>query len=713
MNRLYVFESSPTITGAKADHRVALSPHNIARLGAAIASRLGVAGHEKENFNDQWFDALMRDLESHRGSGIVIAGETQPPYVHALVHAINDKLGNTGNTLEYIEPLETRASEHTESLHELTQAMQSGQVDTLIMMDVNPSYWAPPDFEFSKHLGTVKLRVSHSLYYDETAAECDWHIPKHHYLETWADVRAYDGTVSIIQPLIVPLYETKSAHEFLSIFLGNPTRSNYELVRDFWSAQYKGDDFEGFWQQSLQDGLIRDPAVAPQTLTIAVRPLQPATLPTPPVPSETQGLEVVFRPDPCVYDGSFANNAWLQELQHPLTNLTWDNAVFISAKTAHDLQLSNEDVVNLTVNGKQISGPVWLMPGQAENVVLVHFGWGRTSAGRNGTERGFNAYALRTSANPWIAAGGHIEKLHGKYQLVSTREHHTTQGRHMVRHMNLEDYAKYPNLIQQETKVPKPDETMYPEFGNIEYAWGMSVDLSRCVGCNACIIACQAENNVPIVGKNEVARGREMHWLRVDTYFEGSAEDPDTYFQPMFCQHCETAPCEYVCPVEATTHSAEGINEMTYNRCIGTRYCSNNCPYKVRRFNFLTYTEWNIPSLKLLYNPDVTVRSRGVMEKCTYCIQRVNRARIDASKEDRTIHDGEVVTACQQACPANALTFGNLLDNKSKVRKLKSEPRDYAVLAEYNTRPRTTYLAALKNPNPDIAGIETAKDGNG
>jgi molybdopterin-containing oxidoreductase family iron-sulfur binding subunit len=713
MNRLYVFESSPTVTGAKADHRVRFPPSKVAQLAAAIAGRLGVAGVEKESFGEQWFDPLMRDLESHRGAALVIVGETQPPYVHALVHAINEKLGNTGRIIEYTEALEMRPTEQTASFGELVEAMRSGQVDTLIITGANPSYWAPADLEFSKYLRTVKLRVSHSVYYDETAAECDWHVPKHHFLEAWGDIRAYDGSVSIIQPLIVPLYETKSSHEFLSIFLGNPARSNYELVRDFWSTRHKGGDFETFWQQSLQDGVVNDAALALQTVSVGTRPFGPGTVPSKtPLPGP-EDLEVVFRPDPCVHDGSFANNAWLQELQHPLTNLTWDNAVFVSPKTAHDLRLSNEDMVNLTVNGKRISGPVWLMPGQAENVVLVHFGWGRTLAGRIGTQRGFNAYALRTSSAPWIASGGRIEKLHGQYQLVSTRDHHTTEGRHMVRHMTAADYGKYPDLIRQETKAPEPDETMYPAYENIDYAWGMSVDLSRCVGCNACIVACQAENNIPIVGKNEVARGREMHWLRVDTYFEGPLEDPDTYFQPMFCQHCETAPCEYVCPVEATTHSAEGINEMTYNRCIGTRYCSNNCPYKVRRFNFFPYAEWDIPSLKLLYNPDVTVRSRGVMEKCTYCIQRVNRTRIEALKADRKIQDGEVVTACQQACPANAFTFGNLLDNSSKVRKLKSEPRDYAVLAEYNTRPRTTYLASLKNPNPEIAGIQAARDNNG
>ena len=751
MNRLYVLESTPTVTGFKADHRISMSPSKIGELTTAIASRLGVAGAPGQELNEQWFEPMMRDLKSHGSSSIVIAGETQPPFVHALVHAINEKLGNTGHTVEYMEPVEMRPVEQFASLRELAQAMQSGQVDTLIMLDVNPSYSAPADLEFSKNLENVKLRVSHSLYYDETAAACHWHVPKHHYLETWGDVRAYDGSVSIVQPLIVPLYETKSSHEFLSIFLGNPTRSNYDLVREFWVGQYKGEEFESFWEQSLQEGVVQNIALSdplPASLEAspyrarASRPASPLTrgritsttawtysppregetasaasgggqFRTPQAPPGPGNLDVLFRPDASVYDGSFANNAWLQELQHPLTHLTWDNAVLIGPKTAHDLHANSEDMVDLVVNGRQITGAVWVIPGQPENVVTVHLGWGRKVSGRNGMERGFNAYALRTSDNPWHATGGRIRKRGEKYKLATTRDHHVTEGRHMVRHMTVDDYAKDAGLIQRETHQPKPDQTMYPAYENIDYAWGMSVDLSRCVGCNACIVACQAENNVPTVGKNEVARGREMHWMRIDTYFEGPAAEPDAYFQPMFCQHCETAPCEYVCPVEATTHSAEGINEMTYNRCIGTRYCSNNCPYKVRRFNFFQYAAWDIPSLKLLYNPDVTVRSRGVMEKCTYCIQRINRTRIDALKADRKIQDGEVLTACQQACPANALVFGNLLDENSRVRKLKSEPRNYGVLAEYNTRPRTTYLAALKNPNPEIAGFETAQHNNG
>ena len=712
MNRLYVFESTPTITGLKADHRIPLHPSDIARLAGALAARFGISGTGNREINEQWFDPMVRDLESHRGASVVIAGETQPPYVHALVHAINEKLGNTGRTIEYHQPAALRATEQTASLRELVDAMKSGHVDTLIMMDVNPAYSAPADFEFSTNLANVKFKASHSLYYDETAAECDWHVPRHHFLESWGDVSAYNGSVSIIQPLIVPLYGTMSSHEFLNIFLGNPTRSNYELVRNFWAGQHGTGDFEQFWQKSLQDGVVPDTARPAERVNVSVRPQSTAAVPPAEQASSQANLDIVFRPDSSMYDGSFANNAWLQELPQPITKLTWDNAVLISPKTSHDLQVNNDDMVDLAVNGRQISGAVFVLPGQPDQTVTVHLGWGRKRAGI-GTERGFNAYALRTSSDLWMAGGATIRKRGEKYMLASTRDNHNTEGRHMVRHTTADDYAKEPRLIQSQTQVPKPDETLYPPYADIDNAWGMSVDLSRCVGCNACVIACQAENNIPTVGKNEVVRGREMHWMRIDTYFEGAAANPEGYFEPMFCQHCETAPCEYVCPVEATTHSAEGINEMTYNRCIGTRYCSNNCPYKVRRFNFFEYAVWDVPSLKLLNNPDVTVRSRGVMEKCTYCVQRINRTRIDALKGDRKIQDGEVVTACQQACPANALVFGNLLDKGSKVSQRKSEPRDYSVLAEYNTRPRTTYLAALKNPNPEITAVQTAQHPNG
>ncbi len=713
INRLYAFESSPGITGAKADHRIPMRPAEITRVAMAMASRLGISAGGNAAFSDYWFDPMMRDFESRRGSSIVIAGSTQPPIVHAIVHAMNENLGNTGKTVVYTEPAEAQPAEQTASLGELVQEMQSGAVDALVMLETNPAYSAPSNLGFSQNLSKVRLRISHSLYYDETAAAGDWHVPRHHFLETWGDVRAYDGTASIIQPLIVPLYQSKSSQEFLSIFLGHPSRSNYELVRDYWMTQHTGNDFEDYWANCLQQGIVSNSQSMPASPAVHLQGIPAAAeSSTADDAGAPAAIDVLFRPDHSIYDGSFANNVWLLELPRPLTKLTWDNAVLLSPNTARKFHVETEDLVDVVAGGRQVTGAVWVVPGHSDNTATVHLGWGRTQAGTHGTARGFSSYAIQNSADLWHSHG-QIRKRGSKYKLVSTQKHHETEGRHMVRHMTTVDYAKYPQAIKAKTHSPKWDETLYPHYADIDYAWGMSVDLSRCIGCNACVIACQSENNIPVVGKDEVARSREMHWMRIDTYYEGPAENPDPYFQPMFCQHCETAPCEYVCPVEATTHSSEGLNEMTYNRCIGTRYCSNNCPYKVRRFNFFQYTNWDVPSLKLLYNPDVTVRSRGVMEKCTYCVQRINRARIDALKEDRLIRDGELMTACQQACPANALVFGNLLDKGSRASKLKSEPRDYAVLNEYNTRPRTTYLAVLKNPNPEIQGFETAKNANG
>ena len=413
-------------------------------------------------------------------------------------------------------------------------------------------------------------------------------------------------------------------------------------------------------------------------------------------------MEVIFRPDPTIYDGRFANNGWLQELPKPLIKIVWDNAALLSPATAERLNVINEDVIEIKSEGRAIRAPVWISPGHANDSITLFLGYGRTRAGTIGSNRGYNAYSLRTSASPWIVKNAEVRKTGGRYALVSTQEHHSMENRNLVRHASVTEYAERPDFVDAEREAPPRELTLYPEYAPEEYAWGMAIDLSTCIGCNACVIACQAENNIPVVGKIEAGRSREMHWLRIDRYYQGDIHQPETFFQPVMCMHCEDAPCEPVCPVGATTHSNEGLNEMTYNRCVGTRYCSNNCPYKVRRFNFFNFHSNEAPSMALLYNPDVTVRSRGVMEKCTYCVQRINHARINAKKEDRTIRDGEVVTACQAACPAGAIVFGNIADPDSRVSKLKSEPRNYGVLTDLNTRPRTTYLAKLTNPNPVV-----------
>jgi molybdopterin-containing oxidoreductase family iron-sulfur binding subunit len=639
----------------------------------------------------------------HRGASVVVAGDQQPPLVHALAHAMNHALDNIGNTVVYTDPVEANPIDHLESLGKLVSDMEAGRVEMLVIIGGNPVYTAPADLHFAEHLSRVKLRLDLSLYDDETSARCHWHIPEAHFLESWGDARAYDGTVTIMQPLIAPLYFGKSAHELLATLLGQPERSSYDIVRDYWKQQF-GEDFERRWRTALHDGLIAGTALPPKAVKLKIedrewkiedRHPQSSTL-------DPRSLEIIFRPDPTIFDGRFANNGWLQELPKPLSKLTWDNAALISPATAERLGLANEELVELRHQGHAVRAPIWIMPGHADDSVTVHLGYGRTRAGRIGTGTGFNAYAIRTASSPWFASGLEIRKTGARYALASTQDHHSMAGRHLIRVGTLEQYRQHPEFVHEMGHEPAPDLTLYPPHTYRGYAWGMAIDLQACIGCNACVVACQAENNIPIVGKTEVARGREMHWLRIDRYYNGDLDNPATYHQPVPCMHCENAPCEVVCPVAATVHSDEGLNEMVYNRCIGTRYCSNNCPYKVRRFNFLQYADQDTPSLKLLRNPQVTVRSRGVMEKCTYCVQRINAARIQAKKEERTIRDGEIVTACQAACPTEAIVFGNINDPNSRVSRLKADSLNYGLLTELNTRPRTSYLARLRNPHPEI-----------
>ena len=740
MNRLYVVEGTPSNTGSVADHRLQLRASEIESFARALARELGVAAGGESKADDRWtkwIKAVASDLQQHRGSGIVIAGEFQPPAVHALAHAMNHALDNADATVLHTEPLEANSVDQTESLRELARDMDAGNVDVLLILGGNPVYNAPADLNFGERLRKVGLRVHLGLYDDETSALCHWHIPEAHYLESWSDARAFDGTASIVQPLIAPLYRGKTAHEILAALMDQPERSGYHIVRDYWKSHFMGGqlsgagggvaenreessmsaDFESFWRKALHDGFIPNTALAPKPVTLrsdfASQIPSPAPSSRPPAPGPSGELEIVFRPDPTVYDGRFANNGWLQELPKPLTRLTWDNAAIVSPATAASLNLSYEigarggehggvltDQVELEYQGRTVRAPVWILPGHPDDCVTVHLGYGRVRAGRVGSRAGFNAYALRTSDAPWFGSGLKLRKTWERVLLAGVQTHHDMEGRDILRSGTLDEYRKHPELAPQGSGN---ELSLYPGYEYRGYAWGMTIDLNACIGCGACVVACQAENNIPIVGKTEVGRAREMHWLRVDRYYKGPLNNPETFFQPVPCMHCENAPCEVVCPVAATAHSAEGLNDMVYNRCVGTRYCSNNCPYKVRRFNFLLYSDWETPSLKLMRNPNVTVRSRGVMEKCTYCVQRINKAKIEAEKEDRQVADGEIVTACQAVCPVQAIVFGNVNDPNSRVAKLKSEPRNYGLLADLNTRPRTTYLAAVRNPNPDLA----------
>ncbi|MFI5364149.1 MAG: TAT-variant-translocated molybdopterin oxidoreductase [Candidatus Binatia bacterium] len=702
MNRLYVVESTPSNTGAMADHRLPLRAGQIADFARAVAAGLGLAVQPPAGLDAhaKWIAALVRDLQQHRGASLVIAGDAQPAAVHALAHAINDALGNVGRTVEYTDPVEAKPTLHDTSLRELVTEMQAKQVAMLLILGGNPVFNAPADVPFAAALAKVPLSVHVSLYSDETSELCHWDIPEAHPLESWSDARAYDGTVSIMQPLIAPLYEGKTVHEVLAALSEHPERSSHDIVRDYWKGRHSGDDFEHFWRRSLHDGVVADTALPAKQ--VALRP--DALVTSAPAAADTHALEIIFRPDPTIFDGRFANNGWLQELPKPITRLTWDNAALISPATAERLALGNEDVVELRYGGRSLRAPIWITPGHAPDAVTVHFGYGRRRAGKVGNGAGFNAYAVRTADAPWFDSGLELRPTGERCALSSTQHHHSMEGRPLVRVGTLDEYRACPDFAREMAEEPARSDTLYPDdHPYTGYAWGMAIDLNTCTGCNACVIACQSENNIAIVGKTEVGRGHEMHWIRVDRYYAGDLDNPQTYHQPVPCMHCENAPCEVVCPVGATVHSSEGLNDMVYNRCVGTKYCSNNCPYKVRRFNWFLYSDWTTESLKALRNPDVTVRSRGVMEKCTYCVQRINAGRIQAQKEDRTIRDGEVVTACQQACPAEAIVFGNINDPNSRVATLKAEPRNYALLGDLNTRPRTTYLARLRNPNPEIA----------
>jgi MoCo/4Fe-4S cofactor protein with predicted Tat translocation signal len=722
MNRLYVVESSPSLTGANADHLLPLRPSAIEGFARAVAAGLGLA--VEGGVDHAWVKPLVADLKAHQGKSLIVAGEWQPPIVHALAHAMNQQLGNAGRSVVYTAEVEPHPAEPT-SLAELVADMNAGTVDLLLVLDGNPVYAAPVDLEFAKAMDNVPLRIHWGLYDDETAERCHWHVPASHALEAWGDARAFDGTVTIQQPLIAPLYGgTKSAHEFLAVFTPRPERAGHDLVKEYWKSTAGAADFEHWWQHALHDGVVAGSALAEKTPHVALGAWARAGKAAP-----GAGLELAFRPDPSIYDGQFANNGWLQELPKHLSKATWDNVAIMSLETARALgvQISASfdgqietagketasgcltDVVELAYKGRRVTAPAWIVPGSPNDVVTVYLGYGRRKAGRVGSGAGYDAYALRTSDAPWFGAGLEVQKAGGRVTLAITQTHWSLEGRNIVRAASVEEYDANPHFVHEKGHTPPRELTMYPGFEYNGHKWGMAIDLNSCVGCNACVTACQSENNIPVVGKDQVARGREMHWIRIDRYYASAQPSqidvPETYHQPMLCQHCEDAPCEVVCPVAATVHSDEGLNDMVYNRCVGTRYCSNNCPYKVRRFNFLLYQDWTTESIKLQRNPDVTVRSRGVMEKCTYCVQRINETRITAKNEGREIKDGEIKTACQQACPAEAIVFGDVNDKSSRVSQLKQEPRNYGVLDELNTKPRTSYLAAVRNPNPEMPHV--------
>ncbi len=714
MNRLYVVESVLSLTGGMADHRYRLRSSQIGAFAAALAVELVQQGlpldlksapaHTRDHkFDSKWLQVVASDLLTARGRSLLLAGRRQPVEVHALVCAINEALGNAGKSVSYLPLLDSAISER-QSLIDLVARMRTGAVETLFIIGGNPVYSTPADLDFAAALTKVGQSVHLSLKVDETSAKCNWHIPEAHFLESWGDARAADGTLSMIQPLIEPLYGGQSRVELLHLLATGEIVRGYEIVRETWQEFLPALSFEKSWRQVLHDGVYGESPVKSISFTVKSGAVQEAIASEALAPTNATGLEVEFYPSAKLFDGRFADIGWLQELPDPVTKIAWDNVALLSPQTASDLGLKKEDLVEVAVAGRTLLLPVWIMPGLPENVVALELGYGRSSAGRIADGVGGNVFGLTSSNGATAVAGARLTALGSSYQIANTQDHSSMEGRPLVREATLAEYRAHPEFVEDDETVEDEHlESLWDEHSYDKgYQWGMTIDLNLCTGCNACVVACQSENNVPIIGKEQVRNGREMHWLRLDRYFAGEPHQPQMVQQPVACQHCENAPCEQVCPVAATVHDDEGLNVMVYNRCIGTRYCSNNCPYKVRRFNFFNYTGSTAESLKAAYNPDVTVRSRGVMEKCTYCTQRINRAKQAAKQDERPVRDGEVVVACQQACPVGAINFGNIRDQQSKVSGLKKNTRNYEMLKELNIKPRTSYLARIRNPHPDL-----------
>jgi molybdopterin-containing oxidoreductase family iron-sulfur binding subunit len=682
---LYALEPTPTVTGAMADFRLPASPGRVRLVLDALARAVEGGPPDRPALAEaesQFVESLGRAVRAEGVVALCVAGPEQDGDVQRWALAMNERLAGGTGAFRANPPVRSDSDRRAAgNLDALAESIAQGDTQTLIVLGPNPAYTAPASMGFPGLLGRVPFAIHLGSHRDETGALCRWHIPEANFLETWMDLRAYEGSTAILQPLIEPLYEGRSALEVLRRLRGPGAASGYGIVRETWGENLGTAAFEKTWAGWLRRGVVDGPAL-PAIPGRSRRPV-PALGRGEPAP----GKYLVLAPDPNVLDGRWANNAWLQELPKPQNHLVWDNAAMLSPDLASQLGVQNGDIVRLSAGAMSLEAAAWVAPGQAADCVGLSLGYGRTRAGLSGNNRGFDAYQLRPTGNAWTVPGLSVAKTGRHYPLVSTQHHFEMEGRAPVRVVA---------EGQRGWAGRKEGGSLFPSWEGGAYAWGMSIDLNACIGCNACVVACQAENNIPVVGKDQVSRGREMHWIRIDQYFEGSPDSPRFLHQPVPCMHCENAPCELVCPVGATVHSSEGLNEMVYNRCVGTRYCSNNCPYKVRRFNFLDYRSGRGALVDLQKNSDVTVRERGVMEKCTYCVQRINAARIAAEKDQRTIRDGEIRTACEQACPVEAIVFGNVADPDSRASRLKRDPTNYSLLEEQNTRPRTTYLAKVR-----------------
>jgi len=735
-NRLYVVESAPTITGGMADHRLPVRPSEMGLFALALAAELAArhditapeearaalrpfAGHP---FPKEFLAAIAEDLASHRGRSPVAAGHHLPAEAHAAIHLINELLGNNnGNTVTATAGRDRERPAHIDAIRSLAGMIRAGEVKTLLILGGNPAYDAPADLDFASLLAEVDTTIHLSESRNETSTICGWHLPEAHAFESWDLGRAYDGTVLATQPLIDPLYGGKTAAEVLAWIVEGRMVKSHDIAKETarrWAPA--GADFPSFWNDLLRTGVLSKSAWPRERPNLRIGETVRAIGRLAAAERGTgAGPELLFVCDRSMEDGRHANNAWLQELPDPITKLTWDNAALLSPATAKRLGVETEEMIRIRRAGREMEIAACVLPGMAPDTIALPLGYGRVAAGRVGEGVGFDTYRLRTSDAFYEAGAAEAAKTGRKHPLALTQDHHhiDTKGmderekrtRVLVRQADVEEFRKDPKRAVHGESHHPPLVSLWKEHSYEGHSWGMAIDLSVCTGCNACVIACQAENNIPVVGKEQVRNQREMHWIRVDRYYRGEPENPEMVHQPVACVHCENAPCEQVCPVAATVHSSEGLNTMVYNRCIGTRYCSNNCPYKVRRFNFFNYHKKLEPTEKMAFNPEVTVRSRGVMEKCTYCVQRIEAVKIEAKNEKRPIRDGEITPACAQACPAEAIVFGDLSDPKSRVARLHAQARAYTMLAELNVKPHTAYLARIGNKNRRLKGPE----GNG
>jgi len=692
--RLYSAEPDWSLTGALADHRIAFRPELIRNVAIEVARAIG-AGFEPPDLPDEikeFAAAAAADLQARRGAGLVMAGPRQPSEVHALCHWINAQLRAP---VDFIAPVDPVTEGHTESLRSFVSDVRGGHVQTLIIVDANPVYDAPGSLGLDEAIKAVPFKAHFGGYRDETAQLCTWHLPLTHVLESWSDIRAYDGTASVIQPLLIPLYDSRDPHQVLATLQTEAGPSTLDLVRNQWTSAASDKDRADLWRQTLHDGVVANSAFAKISLpSVSLPKVAPATA--------AGRFSLALAPDPSVFDGAMANNAWLQECPKPFTSQAWGNALHVAESDARELGLGDGEAVQLKRGETTLEVPVLIRHGQASGVLSTTLGYGRKHAGTIGSGVGFDVYPWRDAESPWLIDNVTVVKAAQRSEILQTQHFFDLEGEAetLQPRLTLADLASGNFHFERPGSNPP---TLYPPVEADTYEWAMAIDASACIGCNACVVACQAENNIPVVGPDEIAMGRDMHWMRIDHY----VVDGRPGFSPTPCMHCEHAPCEPVCPVAASIHDSEGLNVQVYNRCVGTRFCQSNCPYKVRRFNFAGYADGqeygNLGEdiVKAVFNPNVTVRSRGVMEKCTYCVQRISVARRSAEREGRRLRDGEVVTACQAACPTKAIHFGNLSDANSRINALRADPRSYSLLGELGTRPRTTYLARLQNRNPD------------